>query len=274
MLRLLKNIVAITGLVLVCIFCLAIIPTAAGDNRMAPAISMTDLSVVLEEAKSKEKGLQLPGNDEETYGCREAAVRSMTEVNAPEFQKRLHDERQRLQETLFKDALATSAQQKGRNPSAAPQPSLRLYLFVSSSVPQTTLRNYAAMLDRVGSGRISMMLRGFVGGMKELRPTMEFIGGILKKDPACDLLPEKCASYQVEIQVDPQLFQRFKIESVPALAYLPGMANDGEEAHAEPLIISGDAGLDYLLERINREVKSPELEQLIADLRGRTGHGK
>jgi len=273
MLRLLKNIAAIAGAVLIFSLCRADTSPAAGD-RTTSAISMTDIAAVLDEAKRKENDLQLPGAGEDDCGCRDAAAQSMTEVNVPAFQERLRAERHRLQETMFKDALAESMPHDKQKPSITTQPGLRLYLFISSSVPQNTLRNYAAMLDRVGSNRISMVLRGFVGGMKKIRPTMEFIGGILKMDPTCDLLREKCASYQVEIQVDPQLFQRFKIESVPALAYLPANSDDTEETQAEPLIVSGDAGLDYLLEHINREVKSPELDQLIADLRGRAGRGE
>jgi len=200
MLRLLKNITAITGAVLIFSLCRADTSAAAGD-RTPLTISMTDIAAVLDAAQRKKNDVQLPGTDEDTCGCRDAAAKSMAKVNTPAFQERLRTERQRLQETLFKDALAKSMPHDKQKPSPTTQPGLRLYLFVSSSVPQTTLRNYAAMLERVGGGQISVVLRGFVGGMKKIRPTMEFIGGILKKDPACDLLREKCASYQVEIQV-------------------------------------------------------------------------
>ena len=84
----------------------------------------------------------------------------------------------------------------------------------------------------------------------------------LKKNPGCNLAKGKCDSYQVNIQVDPQLFQRFGIEEVPALAYLPISVDEAEVPQAEPIIICGDAGLDYLLERINQEAKNAGLSTL------------
>lgn len=68
------------------------------------------------------------------------------------------------------------------------------------------------MIDRAKTSQITMVLRGFVGGMKKAGPTMAFIGDILKKDPACDLNKGRCDSYQVNIQIDPKRFQKFHID--------------------------------------------------------------
>ncbi|MBU0908391.1 MAG: hypothetical protein KJ717_02415, partial [Proteobacteria bacterium] len=205
----------------------------------------------------------------------------MEKFNAQDYQSIMHDEQQRLRERIFKDILTENMPQGEQHlPPETASNSAQLYLFVSSSVPLTTLRNYAAMIDRARTGQVIMVLRGFVGGMKKIRPTMEFISEILKKDPACDFMKgkyptrgHKCDSYQVNIQVDPLLFQRFAIDEVPALAYLPVSENETEGKQAEPLIVNGDAGLDYLLERINREAKSADLNRLVAALRGGTGNG-
>ena len=239
-------------------------------------LKMNDISGVLDKAQEKAKELQLPGNDQaDDCGCQDAAGKIMDKFNAPEFQAKIRDEQQRLQETIFKDILTESMPPGVQNsPVVADAKAERVYLFVSSSVPLTTLRNYAAMIDRARPGQIIMVLRGFVGGMKKIRPTMEFIAEILKKDPACDLTKEQCDSYKVSIQIDPQLFQRFAIEDVPALAYLPISGGEEEEKQIEPIIISGDASLDYLLERINREAKSADMNTLIAALRGGIRHGE
>lgn len=239
-------------------------------------LKMDDISSVLKEAQENAKKLRLPENgQEDDCGCQDAAGKVMEKFNSPDFQARMQDEQQRLQKTVFKDILTESLPQKDQNTTAATgSHAEQLYLFVSSSVPLTTLRNYAATIDRVHTGQVIMVLRGFVGGMKKIKPTMEFIAEILKKDPTCDFTKTKCDSYQVNIQVDPQLFQRFGIEEVPALAYLKISESDAEEKQAEPIIISGDAGLDYLLERINREAKSADLNTLIAALRGGIGNGE
>ena len=239
-------------------------------------LKMDDISSVLKESQENAKKLQLPKNDQgDDCGCQDAAGKVMEKFNSPDFQAKMRDEQQRLQETIFKDFLSESKPQGDQNqPAVTEAHEEQIYLFISSSVPLATLRNYAAMIDRARTGQVIMVLRGFVGGMKKIRPTMEFIAEILKKDSTCDFTKEKCDSYQVNIQVDPQLFQRFGIEEVPALAYLKISESDAEEKQAEPIIISGDASLDYLLERINREANSATLNTLIAALRGGIGNGE
>lgn len=275
MLRFLMKITHMTGTALALILCFIASQTFAGDQSSTD-LKMRDVSKVLNTAQEKTKELKLPENGQaDDCGCQEAAGKIMEKLNSPDFQARMQDEQQRLQETIFKDILTQSLPEADQNPITDAQTgSEQLYLFVSSSVPLNTLRNYAAMIDRARVGEIIMVLRGFVGGMKKIRSTMEFIGDILKKNPSCDLTKEKCDSYQVNVQVDPQLFQRFGIEEVPALAYLPSNEDKSEGKQAEPVIIYGDAGLDYLLERINREATNADLNTLIAALRGGIGRGE
>ena len=275
MLCVLNRITVMTGIVIALIFCL-LTGQSYADDTTTPELKMNDISGVLKEAQENAKKLQLPKNDkEDDCGCQEAAGKVMEKFNSPDFQAKMRNEQQRLQDTIFKDILSESMPQGEKNYSAVTGSNTeQIYLFISSSVPLTTLRNYAAMIDRARTGQVIMVLRGFVGGMKKIKPTMEFIAEILKKDPTCDLTKTKCDSYQVNIQVDPQLFQHFGIEEVPALAYLKISESDAEEKQAEPIIINGDASLDYLLERINREVKSADLNTLIAALRGGIRNGE
>ena len=275
MLRILNKITVMTGIVIALIFCL-LTGQSFADETTPLELKMNDISGVLKEAQENEKKLQLPKNDkEDDCGCQEMAGKVMGKFNSPDFQAKMRDEQQRLQETIFKDILSESMPQGDQNqPAVTAANAERVYLFISSSVPLTTLRNYAAMIDRVRTGQVIMVLRGFVGGMKKIRPTMEFIAEILKKDLTRDFTKEQCDSYQVNIQIDPQLFQRFGIEDVPALAYLPISGGDEEEKQAEQISINGDASLDYLLERINREAKSADLNTLIAALRRGTGNGE
>jgi hypothetical protein len=57
----------------------------------------------------------------------------------------------------------------------------------------------------------------------------------------------------------PSLFARYVVTKVPAVIY---------EHEGYSFLIQGDTGLDYLLERINREVKSTGLTGLIKKIRG------
>jgi len=265
MLRVLKK---MTGLVTAFSFSLAA-GLALADGGTAMPLKTKDISGVFKEAQEKAKEMRLPDDGQaDDCGCREAAGKVMEKFEAPEHQAMLQEERQRLREGIFKNILPDPAGQAypDSQPKSAAGGGQRLYLFVSSSMPMATLRSYAATISRAEASGITMVMRGFVGGMKKIRPTMEFIGAVLKKNPACDFTKEKCDSFQVNIQVDPELFQKLQIREVPALAYLPG--NESETAQADAMIVYGDTGLDYLLEKINREAQNEGLQKLIASLRG------
>ncbi|MDD5759829.1 MAG: type-F conjugative transfer system pilin assembly protein TrbC [Desulfobulbaceae bacterium] len=255
----------------VCLLCLAAKCALAGEP--GKELKMNDISGILREAEGQAKKLPPPANNQATAG-ENAAGALIKQFNAPSYQAMIREEQQRLRETVFKDVIGEAMPTDGTQTQVQASTNIgeRLYLFVSSSVPLATLRNYASMIDRAKASQVTMVLRGFVGGMNKAGPTMAFIGEILKKDPACDLNKGRCDSYQVNIQIDPERFQRFRIEEVPALAYLT--ASDDEQTPDDPLIITGDASLDALLERINGEAKSPSLQTMIAALRGGVNHGE
>lgn len=266
MLRLLKT--SSRFIVLLMVVFLTSVQALAGGQQ-TNELKTNDITGVLQDAQQKAKDLPLPEKERTGKGRKEAA-RIIEKFNAPANQARLNKERQRLQDALCVDVPGTPLSKNGGHVQAESDSTMgQVYLFISSSMPLTTLRNYAAMIDRARTGQVIMVLRGFVGGMKKIGPTMKFIGEILKKDPTCDQAGKKCESFQVNIEVDPLLFQRFAIEKVPAVAYLPAGKSDVPDAEPEPLIIAGDAGLDYLLERINREAKTAGLRTLVASLRGR-----
>lgn len=263
MLRLLM--VTMARIVLICLFCLAARGAMAGEP--GKGLEMNDITSVLREAEGQARKMPPPVN-ERMKAAEGAASEAIEQFNAPAYQAKIRQEQQRLRETVFQSATGEAM--------TTPEPEVasgeRLYLFISSSVQLSTLRAYAAMIDRAKASQVTMVLRGFVGGMKKAGPTMAFIGEVLKKDQACDLGKARCESYQVNIQIDPERFQRFGIEQVPALAYL-SQGSDGQ-GQGEPLIVSGDASLDTLLERINREAKRASLQTMIAALRHGSDKGE
>lgn len=148
----------------------------------------------------------------------------------------------------------------------------RIYIFVSSSVPKDTLRNYAKDIDRLGQPRMSIVMRGFVGGMTKVRPTLEFLRGVLFKDENCD--SDKCEAYRAPVLVDPLLFRRYGIEAVPAIVYskggrgMPVVNEEVKEGEAgEYYVLFGDAAIDGALEFINREARAGSLNCLLWKLR-------
>jgi len=150
----------------------------------------------------------------------------------------------------------------------------RIYIFISSSVPKETLRNYVRDLDALGQPRMSIVMRGFVGGMTKVRPTLEFLRGVLFKDENCD--SDKCEAYRAPVLIDPSLFRRYGIEAVPAIVYARGVkgvdstVSEGVKEVAETgehYILYGDAVLDGALEVLNSVPRVRSLDCLVWKLK-------
>jgi type-F conjugative transfer system pilin assembly protein TrbC len=148
----------------------------------------------------------------------------------------------------------------------------RLYLFVSSSVPDETLRNYVRAVADFRDPNIRMVLRGFVGGASRVAPTISFLQKVLLVDPGCDPRKERCKTYNAPVIIDPLLFGRYSIERVPAFVYIPSVSvkddgmSEGIESNAqasEPYVLYGDMSVDSAVRLFAKEKKSPGLEELL-----------
>ena len=139
----------------------------------------------------------------------------------------------------------------------------------------TTIRNYVASVARLHDGHIMMVMRGFVDGVKYIKPTLEFISNVLKKDPACDSSRNPCDSFQAAIHIDPVLFSRYDIQAVPAIVYARGVMETDREAGqggdenkaGDAFRVSGDVTLEYTLEMILKESRSSQIETILKKLR-------
>lgn len=116
MLRVLMKITRMTGTALALILCFIASQTFAGDQS-STYLKMRDVSKVLNTAQEKAEELKLPENGQtDDCGCQEAAGKVMGKFNSPDFQAKMRDEQQRLQETVFKDILAQSLPEADQNP--------------------------------------------------------------------------------------------------------------------------------------------------------------
>jgi len=152
----------------------------------------------------------------------------------------------------------------------------RIYVFISSSVPVRTLRNYARDIDRIGEKNISLVMRGFVDGMGTFGPTAEFLREVLVDDPICWTEdPGKCRGMNVEVSIDPMLFRAFGVEVVPAIAYERGFRLAGQDhglryevETEDSYLVYGDASITEALEVVNRVVKAKSLTEVLRRLGG------
>jgi type-F conjugative transfer system pilin assembly protein TrbC len=251
----------------------------------AGASDMEDVSRFLENAGRFDRNIEIPENLHKAQGQKEAG-KLMEYYQSEAFRRKYEAEIERLKGTVFKDTLDSyygDSNEAGKgNAKGGPLPgNERIYLFVSSSVPFETLRNYARDLDRLGDPNVFMVLRGFVGGMKRVKPTMDFVGKVITEDADCDIQKNKCRAYRVNVKIDPLLFRRYGITRVPAAVYAPDVRimdttlSEGMEGNAKTgdhYTLHGDASLAYMLETLRKESGRRSIEPLIEVLKGGIYH--
>lgn len=142
-------------------------------------------------------------------------------------------------------------------------------LFVSSSMPVTTLRTYAAQLERIDG---VLAFRGMPGGMRKVAPMAKLSAEVLRLDPGCE--GPACAMRDVQLIVDPLVFRQHGVSRVPALAMIPGdptqpYCERDDESPRGSHVVYGDAALSGLLEEYGRLGGEKEVRDAQARLQGR-----
>ncbi|MHB1350298.1 MAG: TrbC family F-type conjugative pilus assembly protein [Desulfobulbaceae bacterium] len=220
---------------------------------------MNNVATRIEQAREDAKKMTLPAN-RHTEAGRQAAGQTAKTFHSPEFQERLQCEQQRLEQEVFEKHTAPWKQKPVVEQPGDLAATDKVYLFLSSSVPEDTVRTYIATIARAKATQVVPVLRGLIKGRENIKASADYFSRIMQEERDCqDKKESTCRRYQVPIKIDPTLFERFGITRVPAVVYA------GEK---DTFTIQGDAGLTYLLERINRDAKSMTLANLINQLRG------
>lgn len=211
--------------------------------------------------------------------ARDRASKIMERLNSAEFQTILGTETEHLKSTIFKDhvgsfATPTTVISTVGLPGRL-SPNERVYVFISSSMPIQTLRNYAAAIHTIGDPNVVMVMRGFVGGIKDWRKTTEFSSQVLARDPFCNIRKAQCEMFSANLEVDPLLFRRYGVTFVPTFVYARGV-NRIDAALSEGLSggasvvdyysVHGDTSLEYILEIFRKETKSASIDLLLSAL--------
>ena len=246
----------------------------------APGFDLNAVSGVLARAKGLAADMKnaIPANVYKREGEIEAR-KAFEFYESPVFQKKVLLENERLKKEVFRGLKAyykdlgphsgKRAVGKGRERLS---PNERIYLFISSSVPEAALRTYIEQIAGLRDPNVVVLMRGFIDGMKYMGPTLNYIGKLLEKDPSCGL---SCGLYGVNVEVDPLLFRRYGILQVPAVVYVPdievlGPGSEGLSRNAKvnrSYAFYGDVALSYSLKRINEEAKSASLAAVIKEFR-------
>jgi len=277
--------VAMRKFIALALLCLATQTAAAGDDHVDPFNTLESVDRATSNAEKLQKKLDQPQNKNQKEG-QEWAEEISSFYYSDAFQKRISAETERLKSTIFKNYLPGNqySEPEKEKPNGNHEnlllPSERIYIFISSSIPVETLRAYVRDVDKIGDPRIVFVMNGFVGGMRSFKETLDFIVSIKTKDPGCSLLQGECSFYRANLQIDPLLFRKYQITSVPAVVYAAGRSlmnadrPDHEANISNYYVIKGDASLEHHLEVIRREVKSVSLENILTALRSGYYSGK
>lgn len=127
-----------------------------------------------------------------------------------------------------------------------------LLVFVSFAMPETELRELARQAARIGA---PLILRGLV-------------------DDALLATQRKLSRYAditgASFAIDPTLFRRFEVSAVPTFILpLEALQACSDSICPVPahVKLSGDAGLDHVLDQIGRRAKNVQARQLASTLR-------
>lgn len=141
-----------------------------------------------------------------------------------------------------------------------------VYIFISSSMPRETLINYIESI-RYEQDHFVFVLRGGIGGIKKMKPTLLWIK---------DLIGEKYAA--TRIIIDPRLSKKFNIQQVPAVVYtektifelqIEEALRGKDEPDTDTYIAYGDMPIKYALKQLNEKKKNDFLENMIRKMETR-----
>jgi hypothetical protein len=144
----------------------------------------------------------------------------------------------------------------------------RLYLFVSSSMPTNTWKNYIYDIDRYKlNGTAFLILRGCVNGCSTVHPTAEFLNPLIIKNA------QTKDYYDVQAWIDPLLYRMYKITQVPCVVYASGLTlynaeiSEGiaDNLKTKPNVYKscGDYSLKYHVSELYEQSKSQFLKDLL-----------
>jgi len=234
-------------------------------------LAIADVKGALDKGAELARGMVLPENPHET-GMKKKAEALSSYYNSEEFQAKV----QKQADAILNGSIGAQAAHYYPGDLADAGGYLgndeRVYVFVSSSMPQHVLRTYASDIAKLGDRKVQMVMRGFIGGMSRMVPTTHFIAEVLRKNPLCELTAETtCEMMAVDFLVDPLLFQRYGISRVPSFVYVKGLelknpgGSEGFDSNvassSKVLSLSGDANFRYILSKFAQESGSSALER-------------
>ena len=225
---------------------------AQGEARRQAA--GLEVEKTVDASKKTAESLHLSENIHVREG-QKAAQQAVEQFNSPAFQDQLHCQQTKIQKDLPDKKDRETVRQAGKLTASE-----SVYLFLSSSMPETVVNRYLIDLARTNDSKMSPVMHGLPQGIHDRSGTARYFSQVTKGELSCQDKPGNgCQRLQISIRINSTLFSQYGIAQVPTLVY-----DNGQHSWA----IQGDADLAYLLEKIGKEANSPALAHLSASIRG------
>ena len=209
---------------------------------------------VVDKARAAAAAMALPANSQAEAGAT-AARQVMERFASPAVQERLRGEQAKVAE-----ALKATQGDEPKEQTSQLATSEHLYLFLSSSRGDDSLRRLLAGIAGLGGEQIVPVFASLPHGLDDWPGNTRFFQQVLQKEPTCrDTAANTCERLQVRLRINPALFRQYGVTEVPTLVY-----DNGSRSWS----VQGEAQLAVLLERMNTAANSPSLGSLVASLRG------
>lgn len=147
----------------------------------------------------------------------------------------------------------------------------RIYIFISSSMPNNLLKTYCKDVHNLGIGENAIfVLRGCVNGggfngCKDFRPTIDFIKSFISND-------KKEVDKTCKIWIDPVLFKKYEVKVVPTFIYANNvmknieLGSEGDYSLLDSIPVTyksvGDWSLSYHIEELKKLSNSKSLKEI------------
>jgi type-F conjugative transfer system pilin assembly protein TrbC len=135
----------------------------------------------------------------------------------------------------------------------------KLFIVISSSIPKHILKNYFEMLQNVNTD-VTFVLRGTIGGVKKIKPTLDWMQEVLTKSDN--------TRYEYNVVIEPRIVDKYKIEKLPAVLYVKNYnpSYTEESTNEKHYIYYGAVDIDYALGKINGDVRSLGIENILSKI--------
>ena len=229
-------------------------------------IKRKNLEENIKELEKKSKQIYIP-ESRVSDDIKSLAMQSYMLTQTPQYQQQVEEFKSQISSATGGNLPEQKFYRDAASEKTVLQDEERIYVFVSSSMPDETIRTYVRALHFIGRNTF-IVLRGAVGGLYRLKPTAEWSVNMLKKDTLCE---GQCDLYRTKIIIDPFLFRKYQITRVPAVVYVKNVINteglsEGLDSVKikEAFVSYGDVSLSYHLKLI-AEYSKDERIKLIAD---------